>query len=196
MPLRRGFKAEANDIAREVRAELGLAATDPLDPWRLAQHLDIPVHTLSSMRKYAPFAAYHFSCVDIDAFSAVTVFRGRERHIIHNDFHSRGRQASDLAHELAHGLLLHPPTPALNEVGSRNWDQTVEDEASWLGGALLISEEAALMVARKRWSLLQAALHYGVSEDMIRFRLNVTGAQKRIGYYWSGKYSRDAVTNR
>lgn len=190
MALRRGFKAEANDIAREVRTELGLAPTDPLDPWRLAQQLDIPVQTLSSMRENAPFAAYHFSQVDSDAFSAVTVFRGRERHIIHNDFHSRGRQASNLAHELAHALLHHPPTPALNKVRSRNWDQTVEDEANLLGGALLVSEEAALMIARKQWSIPQAALHYGVSEDMIRFRLNVTGAQKRASYYRSSKYHR------
>ncbi len=183
MALRRGFKTEANDLAREVRDELGLAPFDPLDPWRLAHHLGIPVKPLSSMREYAPFAAYHFSHVDTDTFSAVTVFRGRERHIIHNDFHSRGRQASNLAHELAHALLHHPPTPALNEVGSRNWDQTVEDEANWLGGALLVSEEAALMIVRIKWSLSQAALHYRVSEDMIRFRLNVTGAQKRMSYY-------------
>jgi Zn-dependent peptidase ImmA (M78 family) len=181
--LRHGFKAEANDIAREVRAELGLAPIDPLDPWRLAHHLDIPVKPLSSMREHAPSAAYRFSRVDTTAFSAVTVFRGRERHIIHNDFHSQGRQASNLAHELAHALLHHPPTPALNEVGSRNWDQTMEDEASWLGGALLVSEEAALMIARKKWPLFQAALHFRVSEDMIRFRLNVTGAQKRMSYY-------------
>ena len=79
----------------------GAERVDPLDPWRLADHLDIPVKPLSSMRAYAPFAAYHFSRVDSVAFSAVTIFRGRERHIIHNDSHSRGELASNLAHELA-----------------------------------------------------------------------------------------------
>lgn len=125
----------------------------------------------------APFAAYHFSQVDRAAFSAVTVFRGSRWRIIHDDAHSRGRQASNLAHELSYGLLLHPPTPALDERGCREWDQTVEDEATWLGGTLLISEEAALLIARQKLSPAEAARRYGVSEDMVRFRVNMTGAQ-------------------
>ena len=40
--LRRGFKTEANDIAREIRQELGLGLADPLDPWVLAAQLEIP----------------------------------------------------------------------------------------------------------------------------------------------------------
>lgn len=180
MAYRRGFKTEANDIAREVRLELGLSPMDPLDPRVLAHYLEIPIRPLSSMREYASFAVHQFSSVDISAFSAVTIFHGRERHILHNDFHNSGRQASNLAHELAHALLHHPPTPALNDQGSRNWEKGVEDEANWLGGALLVSEEAALTIVRKRLSHSQAAKLYQVSEEMIRFRLNVTGAQIRI----------------
>jgi Zn-dependent peptidase ImmA (M78 family) len=186
--LRRGFKTEANDIAREVRGELKLAVMDPLDPWLLSHHLEIPVYGLSSLTDYASFAVHYFSCIDTTSFSAVTIFRGRERHIVHNDTHNLGRQSSNLAHELAHALLHHQPAPALNDVGSRNWNQTLEDEANWLGGSLLISEEAALLIARKKWSYMQAAAYYKVSEEMIRFRLNVTGAQKRMNYRWSSKY--------
>jgi Zn-dependent peptidase ImmA (M78 family) len=186
--LRRGFKTEANDIAREVRSELNLALIDPLDPWILACHLEIPVYTLSSLKDYSSFAFHQFSCIDTACFSAVTIFIGRARYIVHNDYHSLGRQASNLAHELAHALLHHPPTSALNDEGGRNWDQTMEDEANWLGGSLLVSEEAALMIAKKKWSHSQAAEYYKGSEEMIRFRLNVTGALKRMNYRWSGKY--------
>src|SRR6266567_2396404 len=42
MELRRGFKSEASDIAREVRGELGLGMLEQLDPWLLAEHLAIP----------------------------------------------------------------------------------------------------------------------------------------------------------
>lgn len=187
MELRRGFKTEAHDIAREIRSELRLAPTDPLDPCVLAHYLEIPIYTLSSMKGDAPFAAYQFSKVDPAAFSAVTVFCGCKRRIVHNDSHHSGRQASNLAHELAHALLHHLPTPALNDQGSRNWDQTVEDEANWLGGALLVSEEAALMIARNNISLSQAATRYRVSTEMIRFRLNVTAAEKRTKYYGISK---------
>ena len=49
--MRRGFKTEANAIAREVRSELGLDPASPLDVWRLAEHLDILVLPLSSLRR-------------------------------------------------------------------------------------------------------------------------------------------------
>ncbi len=113
-----------------------------------------------------------------------------QRKIVHNDSHSPARQGSNLSHELSHALLHHCPTPALDDSGHRLWNQTVEDEASWLGGALLISEEAALHIVRNGWFLVQAARYYQVSEEMMRFRLNVTGAQKRIWWGFRAKKSR------
>src|SRR5258708_39946392 len=74
--LRRGFKTEANEIALEVRSELGLRPIDRLDAWALARHLDIPVHPLSALRQRAPAALRHFSEVHPAVFSAVTVFNG------------------------------------------------------------------------------------------------------------------------
>ena len=49
--LRRGFKTEAEALAKEVRAELGLAKLDCLDPHQLARHLEIPVVGLSDLPK-------------------------------------------------------------------------------------------------------------------------------------------------
>ena len=178
--LRRGFKSEANEIAREVRGELGLKLADPLDPLLLAVHLEIPVIALSELAADAPSGTHHFLHVAREVFSAVTVFSGTERVIVHNDSHSPGRQSSNIAHELSHGLLLHPATPALGPGGCRDWDPMVEQEAEWLAGALLISEEAALWIARQGLTLDQAASHYGVSRQMIQFRLNVTGARRRV----------------
>jgi len=178
--LRRGFKAEANEIALDVRRELGLRPIDRLDAWALARYLEIPVHPLSALSPWAPSALLHFSEVHPTVFSAVTVFDGPRRAIYHNDAHNPGRQASNLAHELAHGLLLHPPTPALDDRGCREWDQDIEDEATWLGGVLLITEQAALSIVRRGLSMSDAAVIYGVSERMVRYRLNMTGAQRRI----------------
>ena len=60
------------------------------------------------------------------------------------------------------------------------WDNETEAEADWLSGALLISEEAALLIARRGWSMPQAAVHYGVTPKMVQYRVNVTGAIKRM----------------
>ncbi len=178
MPYRRGFKAEAKAVATEVRSELGLGAYDALDPRALAEHLLIPIWDLSEFATTHP-AVGHLLTQGAELFSAVTVFAGLKRTIVHNDAHTGGRQNSNITHELAHGLLGHPPTPALDNRGCRDWNQDIEDEASWLAGNLLVTEQAALAVARGRWSKTEAALRFGVSPQMIQFRLNATGALRR-----------------
>ena len=58
MTLRKGFKAEAASLAKEVRKELGLKPLDRLDPFALAQHLEIPVLALSELE--ATVGGAHF----------------------------------------------------------------------------------------------------------------------------------------
>lgn len=178
--MRRGFKTEANSVAVEVRSELGLRAADPLDPWRLAEHLAIPVIPLSAFARDQPQTVRHFTRIDPGAFSGATVFCGPGRLIVINDAHAPQRQASDLAHELAHALLQHPAVPALDHSGCRDWNGELEEEAEWLAGALLISEDAALSIVRRGLRPEEAAALYGVSTRMLQFRLNVTGARARV----------------
>ncbi len=176
MGYRRGFKSEANAIAIEVRAELGLGSLDALDPWSLAEHLDVPVWPLTQLDKKVPDVVRHLKHVEPDAFSAVTVFRGTRRTVVHNDAHSAGRQASNVAHELSHSLLHHRPAPA-RQLWLPRVEQGIEDEAQWLAGALLIPEDAALRIVRAELSEDQAAERFRVTAPMVRFRVNVTGAR-------------------
>lgn len=179
MGYRRGFKTESNYLAAEIRRELGLSTYDPLNPRILAEHLCIPIWNLSDLVEERPAVAPLLGA-EAEQFSAVTVFAGRQRTIVHNDAHSATRQNSNLAHELAHGLLGHPATPALDNKGCREWDQDIEDEATWLAGVLLIPEPVALAVARGRWTKVEAAVKFGASSQMLQFRLNVTGAVRRV----------------
>ncbi len=180
--LRRGFKTEANAIAREIRRELGLRAADPLDHRALADHLGIALMPLSQLRDEAPEAVAHFARAERGAFSAMTVFHGLRRLIVYNDAHSTGRQASDITHELSHALLQHPAESALDHRGCRSWEQELEEEADWLAGALLVSEEAALEIARSGITVDSAAVSFGVSAAMVRWRMNVTGAHRRTRF--------------
>jgi Zn-dependent peptidase ImmA (M78 family) len=179
MGYRRGFKTEANALANEVRVELGLGQLDRLDPRALATHLEIPILDLSDLATTAP-AVRPLLEVERDAFSAATVFAGARRTIVHNDAHAPSRQNSNLAHELAHGLLLHPPTPALDNVGCRYWNQDIEDEATWLAGVLLLSEPATIEIASGHWTRAGALAHFSISPQMIQWRLNSTGALRRV----------------
>jgi len=179
MAFQRGFKTWAKQIAADTRGELGLTLFDRLDPFNLAESLSIPVFSLSDLLNEAPEVA-HLITAEPEAFSAVTVFEGRKRAIVHNDGHARVRGNSNICHEISHGLLGHPPTPALDDNGCRIWNQDVEDEASWLSGCLLVPEEAALAIARGRWTVETAAQRFDVSTQMINYRLNATGARLRV----------------
>jgi len=60
--LRYGFKTEAEVLARELREELGLSYSDPLDCFALAEHFGIPVVALSvSARQEARFSDWRMS---------------------------------------------------------------------------------------------------------------------------------------
>lgn len=182
MVLRKGFKAGAARLAEEVRRELGLGSLDRLDPRHLARHLEIPMVALSDLSGASADAAYLLS-EESAAFSAVTVFKGHRRIIVHNNSHSESRQNSNLSHELSHPLLLHEPTPALDGVtGTRIWNSTYEEEADWLAGELLVTPAMALAVARGQLTREVAMDRFGVSSSMLTWRLNMTGSVKRAGF--------------
>lgn len=180
MSLRRGFKTEAEWFAQDVRHELRLARTDPLCPWRLAKLLCHKVVDLTAFEEMHPLDVTRLRrCTGPKGFSAVTIHKGGARLVILNDGHEKPRQAADLAHELAHGLLHHVPLPLNDGTGVRTFNARDEEEAHWLGPTLLVPEPAAVAIARQGLVLAAAARQYGVSEPLMRMRLNATGALKR-----------------
>lgn len=177
--MRRGFKTEARDIAAEVREELGLSPLDPLDPCLLANHLDIEVWSLSSYAGAIPWAVEYLSKEETGAVSAVLACRRLERFIVYNDGHALTRQHADIAHELAHALLLHQPHPAVDGQPP-HYDKAQEEEAKWLGGVLLVTDESCLSCCRDGIGVTQAAARLGVSKSLMQWRLNMSGAERRV----------------
>lgn len=171
MSFRRGFKTEANRIAVRIRERMGLAPIAPIDPLAVCEWFDIRIIRLSELDKNHPFLRRARS-----AFSAVTVPCGPQAAIVHNDSHHPYRQRSNICHELAHCFLGHKSTPPLTESGERSRDGGIEAEANYLGGALLVTNEAALHIL-KQGLIRQAQQLYGVSGAMLNYRLRVSGAQ-------------------
>lgn len=178
--MKRGFKAECESLATAVRAEIGLDTRVPLNPRDLAAHLSIPIHPLSSLRGEAVAGAVRYATVENRAvLSAMTIFPDwplPHRLIVYNDGNTRARQNSDISHELSHGLLMHEPRNAIAN-GCRSYDKAEEDQAAWLSGCLLVPRDAALTVAMSAASIHIAAMEYGVSVDLMRMRVNATGAR-------------------
>lgn len=174
MKFRRGFKADCERIAAEVRAELLLSIDQPVDMDELARHLHIPVRSLAAYMEHAG----HLPCKHTEEIyakvSAFTTFHGPHRTVVYNDRHVAVRHRSNLAHELAHALLLHPP----EGTASAEKEELFEAEAAWMGGVLMLSRPQAMLVARTKIPLESAMKQFGVSPQMLRFRMNVTGAAR------------------
>jgi len=99
--------------------------------------------------------------------------------VIYNPGHSAGRQASDIAHELAHIILGHEPGKiVLSQDGSmvmRSFDLQQEEEANCLGWTILLPREALAAAVLARQSTPDIARLYGVSERLVQYRRGITG---------------------
>lgn len=172
LQFRRGFKAMAERVSLGIREKLSLSPTDPIDPERICQHLDIDLVPLSKTE----CDTSAFSGADSDKFSAMTVVRGIRTAIIHNDNHHSYRQRSNICHELAHCFLKHCGCTIVNDNGTRSYNNAIESEAGYLGGALLLPKEAAIHILRSGIKYRAQTL-YGVSKPMLEYRLRISGAQ-------------------
>jgi Zn-dependent peptidase ImmA (M78 family) len=177
--VRRGFKRDSREIAAQIRTELGLTAHHALDPLRLAEHLEIPVWPISSFQADLPKATGILLSDTGTTVSGVLAFDGHRRVIIHNDAHALTRQRSTIAHELAHALLLHEPI-AVTQGAPLKFDRDQEEEATWLGGVLLVTDDFCVRCARDQVTLQVAADQMGVSLRLMRWRYNMSGAERRI----------------
>lgn len=184
MTLDRGFKAWAERTATAIRAEQDLSATAPLSPARLAEHLGIVLWTCADVPGITPDILQQLAVNDPWGWSAVTVAVHGRVIVVYNDRKSRGRQASDITHELAHVILSHDPaTVILSEsidLSMRTFDQKQEDEANCLAWALLLPREALFDARKNRLPLDRIATAFGVTETLVQYRLRMTGIDVQL----------------
>ena len=180
MPLRRGFKSEAERIAKRVQNDLGLGAAEPVAPELAAQLLGIEVKAGDELLPRERFQ--ELQKIQPDAFSACTLRPSPDRTVIvHNPLSPKTRQKSDVAHELAHTLLDHELSRVqrLGDVTFLSCDPVQEDEAAWLSGCLLLPRALLLAEVRSGASAKEIAQKHGVSEPMAQYRLDVTGVVRQ-----------------
>jgi Zn-dependent peptidase ImmA (M78 family) len=178
--LPRGFKASAERQALQLRSELGLAPTDRLDIQRLADHLHVQI--VSAERLVDVARLEELERLQAFAFSAVTFeIKGRP-YVVTNPLRTDGRRSSDVAHELSHLLLQHE----LSEVGEldgipfRTCRPDEEEQATALGGTLMLPRPLLLAAASHGLDPEQIAEKCTVTVEMARFRYNATGVAKQV----------------
>lgn len=181
----RGFKTWAERTAGNIRRELGLAPQDSLDVFKLAKFLDVSVLTPRDIPDLPDEVLQQLENKDRFGWHAVSVIiPGGQTLLIYNPQKSPSRKASDIVHELAHIIQDHKPsTVILSQDGSfamRTFEQKTEDEANWFGWSLLLPREALMSAMRQRMSIERIAALYGVSAQLVNYRLGVTGVSVQM----------------
>ena len=182
--MRRGFKSWCERATIEYRQALGIPLAAKLEPRQLAALLDVRVSTPEDLPTLPPASLMQLTETDAESWSAVTISQGNAKLVILNSGQSPARQASSLAHELAHIILNHVSEQVqLSHEGfllRTTFDKEQEEEADWLGGCLLVPREGLLRACRCPCSLPSLAARFGVSMDLIEWRLRMTGIQKQL----------------
>ncbi|MDE2902978.1 MAG: ImmA/IrrE family metallo-endopeptidase [Chloroflexota bacterium] len=180
MALRRGFKSDAERIARRVRSELGIGAAEPVALGALADLMGIEVRAGDELIPKQRFR--ELEDLQPGAFSACTLRPSADRTVVvYNPVSAKSRQTSDIAHELAHTLLDHDLSriERVGDVTFLSCDPTQEEEAAWLSGCLLLPRPLLLAEVRKGSHARDIAGKYGVSERMAKYRMDVTGVVRQ-----------------
>lgn len=180
MTLKRGFRADAERMALQIRQDMRLRPFDPLDLRALAAKHGIDIVAADSLVPRADLE--ELERLQAFAFSACTFDVDGAQVIVVSPLRSAARQTSDIAHELAHILLGHQLTEIREIAGItfRTCRTDQEEEATSLGGTILLPRPLLIRAVGRGMSIDQIARAYGVTADMARFRVNTTGVMKQL----------------
>lgn len=183
--MRRGFKAEAERKSAAAREALGLAATAMLCPWQYAEALGVLVFDANEL-DLEPQHATQLLVRDPDSWSGMTLFEEGVYVVVLNSSHGQPRRTATLMHELAHIVLEHAPAEVnvspSGLVLLSDYSVEQEDEADWLGAALLLPEAALIQYRSRGLSIEAIAEAFGVSVQLCNWRCRMTGVEKRLAF--------------
>jgi Zn-dependent peptidase ImmA (M78 family) len=181
LTLPRGFPAQAERHAARVRDELGLGPADPVDIHTVARQLGVRVVAADELIDIARLQ--ELERIQAFAFSACTLDIGGTKVVVFNPLRSPARTQSDLAHELSHLVLGHELDDVRVVAGMpfRTCRPDQEEEATNLGGTLLLPRPLLLRAARRGLGVKEIAEQYEVTLEMARFRFNRTGVARQAG---------------
>ncbi len=181
----RGFKTKCENISTEIRKKLDLKKSDPLSPEALAEYLGVYLFKPADIEHLSEKSRLQLLRVDRNSWSAVTISYLGVDMIAYNPTHSKWRHSSDIMHELSHIILGHKPSQIIfltpdTKIALRDYNQDLEEEATWLSGCLLLPREALILIRHNGISDIDACHKYSVSIDLLTFRMNKTGVNYQI----------------
>ncbi len=182
--MRRGFKSNSEKSALTVRSDFKLTPFEKINLRTYLGKQGIVVWGPADIPGVSQEHVDQLTVHDPDSWSGITVREGDAIAIIVNPTHPKTRQLNTLAHEWAHIHLRHKPNRVDHfENGLlllSDYPAEIEDEANWLGGALLAPRDGLLFHRKSGLEPAQVAEHYGISTELANWRLRMTGVERQL----------------
>jgi len=164
--------------AQELRAKCSLAPFARLNPFTLAAEMAVPVFTPMEISELDRDMLNRVLTDGAHEWDAATIPLPDGSHVvIMNPTRGRERQHASLMEELAHIFLEHKPMKlvTVNGMVLREWKQSHETQAYWVGAAALVPERVVKGAITRNMTLPDLAEQCGVSQDLVAFRENILG---------------------
>jgi Zn-dependent peptidase ImmA (M78 family) len=182
--MRYGFKAEAERISASLRADVNITLSEKIDAKHFLRERGIIIWTPQDVPGVAEKSLKQLLENDPDSWSGITIKEGETHLVIINPTHPKTRLENTLMHEWSHTYLKHKPKRIdISETGLiliSDYEKEFEDEADWLAGAMLVPRDGLLAHRKSGKTPQQIADIYGVSKELLNWRLRMTGIERQL----------------
>lgn len=168
-----------------LRRLLNLSPREPLDPYELAPAVGLRLVDVNSICELlSSDVAKRILVQDKDAWSGGVFAKplpDGTRICILNSTHGSRRCKITLMEEVAHVHLKHVPTGLVRSADGlrmRDYNKEQEEEAFGVGAAALMPWETFFRAINAGRTIKQLAEMYELSEQLITYRINISGAHK------------------
>jgi hypothetical protein len=157
--------------ALQIRDFAGLSVHARLDPWQLAEMLELRVIGLGELSGISQEAKDRLLHGGAWSGGATGPLADGSYLILLNSAQGAGRQAATLMEEICHILFGHRPTTIASWMdGGRDFDRLKEEEAYGVGAAALLPYFALKESLTRGHSFQAIARRFGVSMPLVGYR--------------------------
>ncbi|MBD2328366.1 ImmA/IrrE family metallo-endopeptidase [Alkalinema sp. FACHB-956] len=172
------FTAWIERRAKRMRDLLGLDELDPLDPYELAQEMDVKIFSPLDVAGLPSHMLHEILGAGSDSWSGGALHLPRGHAVVLNPTHAKTRTHATLMEELSHIFLKHKPSSFyvfVNALTMRSYNKSQEQQAYGVGAAALVTSLMLQQAQKQETRRACLAKVCGVSVDLVSFREKVTG---------------------
>jgi len=182
-PLREKARVYEQEALR-IRALAGIPVDQSLNPYWLARLARLHVITLDDINNLSEESRQQLLMNDPDSWSGGTIgpLPNGWGLVVLNPRHSHRRNVATLMEEICHVFLGHTPSRVNLPVGNgqgkiafRDYNEEDEKAAYAVGAATLVPYQVLRQAIQQSLTAEQIAGRYGVSVDLVEYRIKVTG---------------------